>query len=250
MKPSVNNRESSFATNFPTTNSNVQFYWVDGGSNRIVQCSAMVDGIIISNQAVFNVLRPIAKIIPQTTSVKVQFKAGVTSLIFAGSTNSDGIIFPYSNNVPVNFSGLIEWVQVDTSPVSELEDTNLANHVFTEEKSGPYLDTTYPYMQTNFGYPVDSPNIKLSSLTGKYTTAIESDTMEMWLLFQPTNGIPVPLRAVNWYWSGTATNNPSGTDGWGLESGTNTVNPADFDTETYPVWNDNVINGTWIPPLL
>jgi len=59
----------------------------------------------------------------------------------------------------------------------------------------------------------------------------------MWLMFQPSNGIPVPIRAINWSWGGTATNY-MGT--WSLEVGTNTINPPDFPTLTFPQWNSNI----------
>jgi hypothetical protein len=34
------------------------------------------------------------------------------------------------------------------------------------------------------------------------------------------------------------------------QSGTNSVNPTDFDTQTYPLWNSDVRNRQYIPPLL
>jgi hypothetical protein len=72
-----------------------------------------------------------------------------------------------------------------------------------------------------------------------------SNSFEMWLLFKPDEGQWVPLRAVNWSWSGSATN-IGGT--WILESGaTNSFNPQDFDTKTYPQWNSNVTNYIYQP---
>lgn len=46
-------------TNFPLNNSNAVFYWVDGASNRVVQCLATVNGATVAGQATFNVLRPL-----------------------------------------------------------------------------------------------------------------------------------------------------------------------------------------------
>jgi len=85
----------------------------------------------------------------------------------------------------------------------------------------------------------DIPNMGVSS---NYLQVTASDNMKMWLLFKPdgSNSIFVPLRAVNWSWSGAATNNAGI---WTLESGaTNSVNPPDFDTTTFPQWNGNVTN--------
>lgn len=63
----------------------------------------------------------------------------------------------------------------------------------------------------------------------------------MWMMYEPPGGIAVPLRAVSWYWHGVATNGPSG---WSLASSPDdhSVNPADFDTQDYPLWNSNVRN--------
>jgi hypothetical protein len=75
-----------------------------------------------------------------------------------------------------------------------------------------------------------------------------SENFETWLMFTPDGGHPVPLRAVNWFWSGSATNGP---DGWGLSSSSDnhSHNPTDFETETYPFWKDNVTHFYWQPPL-
>ena len=70
-----------------------------------------------------------------------------------------------------------------------------------------------------------------------------SNSFTMWLLFLPSgpNTIQVPLRAVNWYWEGSATNGPSG---WVIESGTvsHSIDPASYPTEQYPYWTDNITN--------
>ena len=74
----------------------------------------------------------------------------------------------------------------------------------------------------------------------------------MWLVFKPTTQTAhlVPLRAVDWYWSGSATNSgaTNGLLGWVLESGTatNSIDPPDFETEVPPIWTRNVTNSpTW-----
>jgi hypothetical protein len=81
-----------------------------------------------------------------------------------------------------------------------------------------------------------------------------AESFEMWFMFRPSGGQWVPLKAVNWSWSGSATNNAGtfATDNsgpWTLESGTNSVNPPDFEAHSYPVWNSNITNETYIPSL-
>jgi uncharacterized Zn-binding protein involved in type VI secretion len=230
-------------TNFSLNSSNVVFYWVDGASNRTIQCSAMVDGQKITAQATFNVLRPTAKVTPSTTSVNVIGNLLIFGQIING-VPTDGITFSNTITIPAGFSGSNFWIQVISSTVRNLQDTS-TNHVLTQNGASPYGDTPIPYAAfDNTGTnPVDSPNLPLPS---GYVRGVASGNFEMWMMFQPTNGIPVPLRAVNWSWSGSATNN-AGT--WLLESGaTNSVNPTDFDTETYPLWNSDARNKQWIPP--
>ena len=116
---------------------------------------------------------------------------------------------------------------------------------------GPYLDTTYPYIKTNEDGLVDTSGLELPN-GNEYVQGQQSDIFEMWMMFQPSNGIPVPLRAVNWFWSGSATNVIFGGGpavDWSLESGTNSVNPQGSDTEIFPVWNSNLTNAQWIHPL-
>lgn len=226
-------------TNFPLNNSNVVFYWVDGASNRTVQCSATVNGKTVTGQATFNVLRPTATVTTQTGSVAADNFLG--ELVFENTnTFAPGIIFSSTMTIPSGFSGTNEWVQVDSNPVRKYQSTNSTWWVYTENGTGPYLDTTYPY-QTFFAanMPADNPNLPFQN----HSQVVASDSMEMWLMFKPTGGQWVPLRAVNWSWSGSATNN---TGTWTLESGsTHSVNPSSFDTTTYPQWNNNVTDAVF-----
>jgi hypothetical protein len=233
-------------TNFPLNNSNVVFYWVDGASNRAVQCSALVNGKTVTGQATFNVLRPTAKISPWTTSVNVYGNL----LVFLDLTMPNGITFSNTISIPANFPGSVEWIQVCNYRVRQCLDTNLVWHREIENGLSPYGDTPIPYTAglrsgTN---PVDSPRQPLPY--GGYLLCDATNTFTMWMMFKPTNGIPVPLRAVNWFWSGSATNDVSqiGGNDWQLESGTNSVNPNDFDTQTYPIWNSDIHNRQWVPP--
>jgi hypothetical protein len=145
-------------------------------------------------------------------------------------------------SIPADFSGTRLWVQVGTSRVRQLQDANLAWHVDTQLGPPPYGDTPIPYVVIGTT-PVDSPGLPLP---GGYVRGKAANTFEMWMMFQPPNGQWVPLRAVNWSWSGVATNGPTG---WGVESGTNSVDPPDSETEDYPIWKSEIRNREWIPPL-
>jgi hypothetical protein len=217
---------ATVVTNFPLGNTNVVFYWVNGANNRTVQCSATVNGTQMTGQAVFNVVAPTAQISTYTTSVGI-FPLGSYDWLLFDSFSGPGIIFSNSIVIPPNFSGSVQWVQIDFNPILNIIDTNSVSHTNSQSTFGPYLDTTYPYHTTNAsGFPVDTPGDELPN-GNEYTQVQGSDTFEMWMMFQPTNGIPVPLRAVNWSWSGAATNYLGG---WFLKSGSNSTNPSDFPT--------------------
>ena len=197
-------------------------------------------------QGQFNMYRPQAKITTSTTSVNVLVVRGQTQLIFATPSNP-GITFSNIIVYPTNFPGETTWVQVDLSTAAQCQDTNSTNHITVQNGPNPYLDSTWPYSTFLNGNPVDSPADRLDNLPSKYVKLTDSDSFEMWMLFQPNvPGHLVPLRAVNWSWCGSATNSPSG---WGFQTGTNSVNPPDFNVEIYPLWKSNVTNFTWQPAL-
>jgi hypothetical protein len=58
-----------------------------------------------------------------------------------------------------------------------------------------------------------------------YTDASAANTFEMWMMFEPPGGKWVPLRAVNWYWSGDAT---YGVSGWYVSSQSHSPNSKRF----------------------
>jgi hypothetical protein len=202
----------------------------DNGQNATVS----VDGH-------FRMYRPKAKVSPLTTSIRVS-----SDLISFDSAPADGITFSNTLTLPAGFSGSAKWVQVDSSTYGEFRDvTN--NYIFVEDGPAPYLDTVVPYAAflDDGETPVDSPATHLRSPFVRYEV---SDNFTMYMMFEPLDGIWVPLRAVNWYWHGIATNGPSG---WQLASSPNdhSINPPDYDNQTYPVWNNNVTHYHWNPQL-
>ncbi|MGH7953666.1 MAG: hypothetical protein ACREFE_17350, partial [Limisphaerales bacterium] len=221
-------------------------WWVSGGTPKTYTASIGMNlhfsngqDVSIATLGQFHMWRPQAKISPSTTSVGVYFG----NLLTFAEPPTDGITFYHTITIPAGFSGSTIWVQVDSNPVRQLQDSSSTWHIFTEKNSGPYLDTADPYPPEDFvgTDPVDSPGLQLPS---SYLRGGAADTMEMWMMFQPVGGHRVPLRAVNWFWNGSATNGPSG---WGFSNGDNSHNPTDFETETYPTWNDNVLDAQYEP---
>jgi hypothetical protein len=226
-------------TAFPTTNSGVSYYWVDGGS-KPVTCAVQAMGKTLSAQTTFNVVRPTAHIATITGSVALDnnfpiFSEGITILgLHYGNTNINGISFIGTISIPTGFSGDDQFVQVINSQIREHQFTN---GVWYAKKATNVLDTIYPYTENNLqtsdtpGEGVDPTDEGISS----------SDNFTMTLMFRPTGGQWVPLRLVNWSWSGIGT--LSGTN-WVLTSSNNAANPSDTNSITHPQWSDNITSYT------
>ncbi len=96
------------------------------------------------------------------------------------------------------------------------------------------LDTNLPYSAN--AQTSDSPGNGLSSAYKKVTV---SDSFTMFLMFKPTvsDSIWVPLRSVNWSWTGEASKDSQGQ--WSLDaSSKNTGNSSE--TSTHPTWSGNI----------
>ena len=106
-------------TSFPLNNSNVVFYWVDGASNRLVQCSATVQGKMVTGQAAFNVFRPTAKIttVTGTVALDTNWNNGYFALHYGyiiAEFGTPGIQF-YSSITTNGCPGHIKWIQIINS---------------------------------------------------------------------------------------------------------------------------------------
>jgi hypothetical protein len=243
--------DSSLLTLSQTTN-----WWVSGGlnppSNYIasLNCTLMFTNGNSSQpyltQGKFKMYRPQATITTQTHSVIVSSARGSPELTFGlPFTNQQGIVFSATISLPPGFSGTTEWVQVVNNSQATRQR---ASDLKYERYHAAGLDTSFPYGNDPTNNPLqttDTPGYQL--LDGYLEYNALTSEFEMWFLFQPDGGERVPLRAVNWNWSGSATNT---LDGWSIEAGTatNSGNPSDFDAQTYPRWTDNVTNqNIWIP---
>lgn len=229
-------------TNQNLTQPTINFYWVDGGDSRQVQYSVKVNNRIYTGRATFNVKRPTTQLTTTTGTVGL----GTIQISDTGTTafalhygkpfgTTPGIFFSANAAIPSNFSGDIIWVQVVNSrrtrkPVKSNEQV----------LAGIGLDTEFPYGEPNSGDEADSPFEKLDS-PRSYSSISVNDTFTMWLLFKPKNlpgtSIYVPLKKVNWSWSGTGTRSASG---WILLNTANTQNPTGVDTVDFPEWIANI----------
>jgi hypothetical protein len=224
-------------TNVCLTNSDIGFYWVDGGSKQVT-CTAFYRSNQLSTNVTFTVVRPTAQITPFTTSVNV---FGGYLQFACPSPLKDGITFSNTLSVPGGFSGTSVWSQIVTSTSRIKRDTGGTDHVFTHSCEPPYGDLPTPYLANDGNNSVDSPGLVLP-FSG-YVRVSVGESFQMYMLFQPSDGICVPLRAVDWSWSGVATNSGST---WGFESGTGSAS-SDSDTTSFPQWNCAVSDGDYLP---
>ena len=91
----------------------------------------------------------------------------------------------------------------------------------------------------------DSPG---SLLTADLKEKCACDDFWTHLLYKPTGtSIWVPLRKVNWTWSGNAVRDNPQWDQNDLVFGSNSTNPASVNSITHPTWSANVTSLTWQP---
>jgi hypothetical protein len=249
-------------TNFPTGNSNLLFHWVDGANSRTIQCSATALGKTITGQATFNVLKPSADLLGFTNSSVVSIDADYAYLLgtalhfgtdaqLAGQTNW-GMRF-YVTNIVLNgcsSDAVFFLVQAGTTE---------AEHNFTNSTSSRYsgsgLDTRYPaFPPSSATLPWWSEDDPPGESADGSAQVWRSDHFVMYLLYQlnAAGSIPVPLKRLDWSWSGTAQTN--GIGGWQLLSASVAMQNVNVSAD-YPVWTNNTLTGTtitnnqWINPF-
>ncbi len=251
-------------TNFPTTNATAKFYWVDGASNRVVRCSATVNGMLVTGQATFNIFCPLPSFYLQNqssvaadTSYNVPGAAGL--YLYFGQDNDTNVgIAMTLTNVPMtngNFYGgyfVTQLIQTDQK-INVMTRTNVAG--WQRDRNG--LDNSVKYPLGGFGDVValpsqlannpiwtDSPGSPLGSID---RWIYRSDSFKSYLMFQPagSGSIPVPMFVGTWGWSGSAKTN--GVSGGTLLSHSIT-SPTVSATTSYPVWTTNSVNVIFANP--
>jgi len=230
-------------TNIYTNLQNVVFYWADGASNRVIQCSAKVNGQTVTATTTFNVLRPTAKITTTGGTVALDLGTNSYTTLHCGLPQAGFVGMLFSNTVvaPPGYSGNInlEWVQKISSLLRRVQ-TDDTPPVWYRRQATDVLDVQYPYqLASPDSCTSDSPN---SQELSPYQAVSYSDSFEMWLMFKPDGGQWVPLRKVSWHWDGAGSKYGIT---WTLDSHTDPGNPIDTDTTTYPLWTDNINNHPW-----
>ncbi|MGI8467656.1 MAG: hypothetical protein ACR2N3_04315 [Pyrinomonadaceae bacterium] len=165
-----------------------------------------------------------------------------TESVFAlhyGDYYSPGISFSASATLPSGVSGDIVYVQTVSShrtrkPVGGNEQV----------LQGIGLDSEFPYEAPNEGVTSDFPNQPLD-VPCNYTSVSADESFTMYLMFKPQvstgDSIYVPLRKIDWNWSGTG-NRGSSCSSWVLTSA-NPSSPQSLTSEEtidFPEWVTNI----------
>lgn len=148
-----------------------------------------------------------------------------------GTSSTPGISFSRTISVSSGFSGSTAYWKVINSTTREMQKND---NVWMTLTASSVLDTNLPYSAN--AQTSDSPGNGLSSAYKKVTV---SDSFTMFLMFKPTvsDSIWVPLRSVNWSWTGEASKDSQGQ--WSLDaSSKNTGNSSE--TSTHPTWSGNI----------
>ncbi|HEU5124207.1 MAG TPA: hypothetical protein VFW05_09115 [Verrucomicrobiae bacterium] len=258
-------------TNIVTTNSYVSFYWVDGGT-KSVSCKVKYKGQELSGATTFEVKRPAAQLSAVTTTNQPTVDVIPASLygktlsnyyFTFGSThdasgsslsNSYGIQFFGQVTTPSDCSGTLAFISVVTSTLRAYT-TNDGTHWKWDSHGTNYVDAVigeFLYAKTIIGssevkeiYDADTPG---SMLYCACKSLEVDDHFKTYLMFQPANGIWVPLRSVVWYWNGNATNDIAPQCSWIRKNSDSSENPASVNELLFPTWNNQIRNLIASPP--
>jgi len=236
-------------TNYPTTNISTSFYWVDGASNRVVQCSATLGGATITGQAIFNVRKPSVDWI----GVVHGFVAADANYIYASPGNFlhfggeqqvsgpvlGGIVFTATNIKNSCGESTFFFTQTGSMLSSQCQSpTNSIN------KSASGIDGVFQEAIFYGLTPSSASTYQDSPGSGIWNSDIKiarTDSFNSYLMFQPpAPSVPVPLKKISWGWSGVAIPNASQPGWWTLISSNAVINANNQETSSYPQWTNSM----------
>ncbi|MDR3560923.1 MAG: hypothetical protein P4N59_05725, partial [Negativicutes bacterium] len=199
-------------TNFATNNAGVKYYWVNGASNRIVQCSAAVNGITVTAHAMFDVQKPPIRI---AAIVMGQIRGdrdyylnylGATwpYLHFGGYSQNgnlvDGIDFHYDLSGTSYSASQFEFLRLGVA--HRQCQTSGGTNNFVDSLGFDNRVTRNPE-----GDSPSQPAVLYDSNNNliPLTMISANDIYVESLMFQyDANSIEVPLQSVTWNWSASA----------------------------------------------
>jgi hypothetical protein len=167
-----------------------------------------------------------------------------------------GLIFTASNvTAPAGYAGSFNWGDPSDTPPGNLFWVQVINSAqwyktptggsqqgdcYTYGVDCGYKPSDYVYDSASF--TEDSPKMPLPDCTA-YQDYNGTDHFSMYMMFQPTGGIAVPVEEVDWNWGGDAV--PNGNGGWRINGSGILGCPANGSIGTVePQWTR--FAGNWI----
>ncbi len=241
----------------PSTQSSVQFYWKRQEPEATITCTVdlakpgggTLSATVDAKCAVDKPLNSLSAIIGtvQLVTPGVMQLWGGSYTDGSGNPHTGGIIWIGSVTTPPNFGGGGGWNYTQLVKPYRFKSLE-TNHRAFSLNGIEVLDTTfgyepvYPDVYTSNGGEViesDSPGTPLSGSDYVYV----GDSFLLFTLYIPPGGTFTPLKNLEWYWKGKAILNPGG---WNLSDD---IAEWSFvgDFPAHPTWDNNVINGTYVP---
>jgi hypothetical protein len=253
VQPYSNGSVNYFVNSDKLANPSTTAWWVAGQNSQQLVSQLNVgfgEGLTFANgqyvaiaaHGLFNMIRPQATVTAVTKAVAVDtnFDDNGTHGVFALHYGTSELLIlsgiELSRTVNPLGCGTLEWVQVLNHTAGHVQHSN-GTWVsgYTKDDLYDVLDAD-PYAPSDSnGSMGDSPGIGGNQFSDLSLT--KDFNAGTWLMFTPSEGRRVPLKMVNWYWSGTAVR--SGTN-WTLTAQNNNANPPSIDTVVYPQWTNNV----------
>jgi hypothetical protein len=238
---------------FPNTNFVTEewftSWWVSGGFPFPKAYPAKLEiGLTFNNgqyvhmteNGAFNMYRPTSAVSTATGTVALDGNFNYFGLHDGkpiGLNGIPGITLTNLSTIPSGYSGTFQWVQVINSFLFRYQK-NDGSEGWKRAEGGGGLDGGYPY-SGNPSWTEDSPGISIDGppYVAKYMSAFAD--FNIWLEFKPSGGHWVPLRVVNWRWSGEGSLSGST---WTLIDSSNPV-ISNEDTEDYATWTHIIYGG-------
>lgn len=216
----------------------VSFHWVDGGNNRIVSCSTIVQSVTHTVVAKFDIegIESTFTCTIGDVGVDEWWGSGDWRLHFGWTSSS-----PYANGRPegIEFAYSASSAPAGTFKMRQLITSVTHKKQMTADGSWK-IALGSDYLDTNLFMPdaVDSPHSEL--LTPAYLNYETSTTFSTWLMYKPesTGAIFVPLCKIDWFWSGKATR--SGNTWLLTASDKPSSAPTSTETVKFPEWKSNI----------
>jgi hypothetical protein len=214
----------------------IKFHWWDKGENLTVNYTTKVDGEDLKAKTTFLVKKPMITLKAETPrgtpgcwEVKDKDVYSHYELVYY-VPNSPTIKFSHSG-IPAEFPGETQYVQLVLVKGHWIKKEDaLYPHCLDVNKEG--LDGQYPYSSNPEAY--DTPGVPVSFLYDKDLNINYSFNMYLMFKSSKQGAIFVPLRVIDWVWTGDYKWNEKTKES--ICEVTRTEAPKDKAAEKYPEW--------------